>query len=475
MRNLFSVVSLWMGGTLLCLGLFACTKLLKVPGEQGGMVTTAQTFSDSVSATSGILGLYTSQTLTNDLQIYPGLSADEILSGSAYANENSFYYDSLSAGTINNPGPSETIWQGFYNASTIYLANAAIEALRTDSLLSASYKDQLIGECEVVRALEYFYLVNLWGGVPLVTSTSYLVNQGLPRASVAAVYGQIEKDLLDAKSRLTPAYPSAGRQRPNLYVACALLSRVYLYLGQWSSAEAMADTVIRSGYYHLENDLNAVFQDNNQEEIWQLGSNNKSIPDASPGPIFGVDNFNFSSLTIPNYPLSSFLTAAFEAGDLRQANWVGIQTNVDNPGDTTVYYYPNKYKNIGDIVVNGTEDLSVLRLAELYLIRAEARIRLGNMGEGMADLNLIRTRAGLPAKTASGLPEALGVLLHERQVELFCEWGHRWLDLKRMDSVNAVMSREKPGFWPADGHQALYPIDRSEIRLNLNLTQNPGY
>jgi hypothetical protein len=470
MRNLFSVIYCWIGGTLLCLGVFACTKLLEVPAEAGGMLTTSEAISDSASATSSILGLYTSPALTNDPQLYPGYSADEFLTTTNTKNFTAFYYDSLYAGTMISPGPSDQVWTDFYNSSAIYLANTALQILQTDSLLATGYKNQLIGECEVVRALEYFYLVNLWGGVPLITSTSYLVNQGLPRASVDSVYDQIEKDLSDATTRLVPTYPGAGRLRPNLYTAYALLSRVYLYRGQWSSAEAMADTVIKSGEYHLENNLNAVFLDQDQEEIWQLGGHELNILDNSPGPLFVPFPSN-----VPTYPLTPFLAGAFETGDLRQTNWVGIQKIVNNPGDTAVYYYCNKYKNIGSDVVNGTEDLSVLRLAEIYLIRAEARIQQGNIGDGMADLNLIRSRAGLPAKTAADVPGALAAILHERQVELFCEWGHRWLDLKRMDSVNAVMSREKPGYWPVDGHQALYPISRNQLLLNPNLTQNPGY
>ncbi len=69
----------------------------------------------------------------------------------------------------------------------------------------------------------------------------------------------------------------------------------------------------------------------------------------------------------------------------------------------------------------------------------------------------------------------MGMILHERQVEFFAEWGHRWLDLKRTDSINAVLGREKPQYWAADGHDALWPIPSTEIVNNPTLTQNPGY
>ena len=71
--------------------------------------------------------------------------------------------------------------------------------------------------------------------------------------------------------------------------------------------------------------------------------------------------------------------------------------------------------------------------------------------------------------------EAIGVILHERQTELFCEWGHRWFDLKRTDSINSVLGREKPQYWAPDGHEALYPIPQIELRNNTALIQNPGF
>ncbi|HXO76959.1 MAG TPA: RagB/SusD family nutrient uptake outer membrane protein, partial [Puia sp.] len=123
----------------------------------------------------------------------------------------------------------------------------------------------------------------------------------------------------------------------------------------------------------------------------------------------------------------------------------------------------------------GAEDLMMMRLVELYFIRAEATAQLGDPASAMQDVNLIRTRAALPPASASSLAEALGIILHERQVELFMEGAHRWFDLKRMDSVNSVMSRVKPQYWPADGHAALYPISVTEMAANINLVQNPGY
>jgi hypothetical protein len=120
----------------------------------------------------------------------------------------------------------------------------------------------------------------------------------------------------------------------------------------------------------------------------------------------------------------------------------------------------------------------VLRLGEQYLIRAEARAQQNKISDAQSDLNIIRTRAGLPNTTASDKNSLLSEIFHERKVELFSEWGHRWLDLKRTNAVDAVMSIVTP--LKANGqqwqsYQKLYPVEFSEVRKSPNLTQTPGY
>ena len=114
----------------------------------------------------------------------------------------------------------------------------------------------------------------------------------------------------------------------------------------------------------------------------------------------------------------------------------------------------------------------VLRLADIYLIRAEAAARLGNTAEALDDLNLVRARAGLGASTASVQDDVVNAILHERQVELFTEWGNRWFDLKRTGTVDAVMAPLKPGWQPT---AALYPVPQTQLNVNGALKQNPGY
>lgn len=450
--------------------LLACNKLIEVPDNASGQIVTSQVFSDSANATEGVIGLYTTGTLGGWYpDIYAGLGADELLSNSTVALNTAFYEDSLTAGGPGGVSASTTtFWTKYYSSDAIYRANAALEGLAADNQLSTPVRNQLVGECKFIRAFYYFYLVNLFGDVPYVTSSNYLVNQRTPRTPAASVYDSLQQDLLQVSQLLLPAYPSAGRQRPNRYTADALLARLCLYRQQWSNAEAWCDSIFNSGLYSLVPNLDNVFLDQSTEAIWQVGSSSPTYPKVAPsnGPPF-LPLFSFIA---PTYSLSPIVLQAFESGDLRQLHWVH-----SNKVGTTTYTYPYKYKNTDFSNPNNTtEDLMIFRLAEIYLIRAEARAQQGNLAGAMQDINVIRSRAGLGAAMAGSLPAAMGAVLHERQTELFTEWGHRWLDLKRTDSINAVLGREKP-WWPADGHAALYPIPYTEILYNPSLTQNPGY
>ncbi len=114
----------------------------------------------------------------------------------------------------------------------------------------------------------------------------------------------------------------------------------------------------------------------------------------------------------------------------------------------------------------------VFRLAEQYLIHAEAAAQLGNLGTAIADLNTVRARAGLGATTATGQADVLAAIMHERQVELFCEWGNRWFDLNRTGTAGTVLNAEKGGF---QSYMALYPVPLTQIQANPLLRQNQGY
>jgi starch-binding outer membrane protein, SusD/RagB family len=301
--------------------------------------------------------------------------------------------------------------------------------------------------------------------VPLVTTTDYTATSKLGRSPVDSVYTQILTDLTAAQQVLPVAYPSAGHLRPNLYTVKALLAKVELYQKNWQAAYNAADTIIHSGLYSLVPNLNNVFLNGSTEAIWQLPANGKFSVTTEAN-----EYVPYTSGTVPAYPLTSFLLNAFEPGDQRLQDWTGkVIINTGSANDTS--YYPYKYKNRIPSAPT-TEDFMVLRLGEQYLIHAEAAAELGNLGTALSDLNTVRARAGLGASTASTQADLLTAIMHERQVELFTEWGNRWFDLNRTGTAGAVLNAEKGGF---QSYMALYPVPFSQIEVNTLLTQNPGY
>jgi hypothetical protein len=366
--------------------------------------------------------------------------------------------------------------------------------------LTAPVTAQVEGEAEFMRAFFYFNLVNEFGGVPLVTTTNYQANDAIKRSSVAEVYAQIIADLQDAQGKLTSGYLDGNnastneRIRPNKGAAQALLARAYLYNQQWASADSLASIVIaNSGQYSLVADLNSVFLANSNEAIWQIQPSGVGGEETPEGTwyILSSDPSNNSTVTGGKVAaLSTSFLNAFEPGDNRAADWVGSYTD----GSST-FYFPFKYK-IGDYSNSSVTEYSMeLRLAEQYLIRAEARMQENQVDAGVADLNVLRSRARgaatlavpnpLPAlPTGLSKTAAMTALVQERRIELFSEGGHRWFDLKRMaglsnpsgslaDEVMPAATAAKGGTW--NDQWELYPVPLTDLESNVNLTQNPGY
>jgi hypothetical protein len=180
----------------------------------------------------------------------------------------------------------------------------------------------------------------------------------------------------------------------------------------------------------------------------------------------------FSPLMTPDFVLQNDLLDAFKANDERKNAWTKTGTI-----NSQAYTYPFKYKTaLGVPGAAKTEYNMVLRLAEQYLIRAEARAAEGKItgtNSAESDLNIIRNRAGLGSLTLVTATDAAQAIEQENRIEFFTEWGHRWLDLKRWGIANAVLTINKGASWQAT--DVLYPIPEEEILTNTSLTQNPGY
>jgi len=471
-----------------------CKKYIQVDTPPQ-IISPENAFKDNQTAASVLTGIYSQisnqqvlvdQTLISTAVI-PELSADDLTlydpDGSVYFSD--FYKNSLEPKYLNSYGLLSTYWNKIY--PLVYTANIAIEGLRDNVALSENVRNRLLGEAYFMRGFLYFYLVNFYGGVPLVLTTKYNQTAHLSRSSVSDVYTQIIADLTKAEGLLDYTYVGANigttsgeRVRPNLAAVIALEARVFLYQKNYPAAEAAATKVINQSAFGLTS-LNNTFLKNSSETIWALQpvqtGYNTSEANAFILPSTGPDAISYPVFA------SSSLVDSFEPGDERKTNWLG---HVDVNGMT--YYYPTKYKvQFSPNLVTVDENTIVLRLSEQYLIRAEARNEQNNVAGAVADLNTIRARSRgsvttevpnpLPALSPTLAQVALRpIILQERRVELFTEWGHRWFDLKRSGTIDAVMTPAaitKGGIW--NNYKSLYPIPFDEIQNNNSLTQNPGY
>lgn len=407
------------------------------------------------------------------ISIYGQLRSNLLLTGSSkgmsnllgnYADEIDFYGDIGLAEDVfnkNNLLASNAtvaeIWNGCY--SQIYATNAIIEGVADSAYFSDEEIRQYSGEATFLRALIHFYLYNLYGDVPYITTTNYIENQSVKRDDKETVYTHLISDLKFAKENLTDADTSGEHVRADARTARALLARVYLYNKEWSQAEAMASSVIVDSQW--ETNLENVFLKESPSILLQL------MPEFEGMNTFEAETFIFETAPPPTRALSNGLINSFEAGDLRKTMWIGEVSDGNQ-----FYYYPFKYKHRSG--EGGNAEYSVIfRLAEQFLIRAEARTRMGDIAGAQADLNRIRNRAGLANTSATYENELLAAILQERRVELFTEHGHRFFDLKRTENLDVFLVPIKPGWNSTD---SLFPLPEKELLTNPNLQpQNPGY
>ncbi|RNL90330.1 RagB/SusD family nutrient uptake outer membrane protein [Sinomicrobium pectinilyticum] len=428
-----------------------------------GQLPHEEVFKDEATATSAVTTLYAK--LRDEVLICGGQTGVGFLMG-LYADELDYYALAQPAETfyrhqvIASDITVNNLWNSAYNM--VYMSNSVLEGLENSQSLAEETKNQLKGEALFVRALVHFYLVNLFGDVPYITITNYRENDKVTRTPEIEVYENIVEDLTKAKSLISNTYITGERTRPNKWVVSALLARVYLYLEQWQDAEIESSQVINTTtLYDLQVSIDEVFLKESPSAIWQLKPKNEG-DNTAEGTLF------FLSSGPPQISaLNPALVQEMEDGDLRKQHWISEVTD----GNTT-WYFPYKYRqnqNTG----TSLEYSIVFRLAEQYLIRAEARARQGNVPGAQQDINVMRERAGLSDITASSTEELIQVILKERRFELFTEHGHRWFDLRRSGLAGQVLAPVKPGWTPTD---ILLPIPEAELLMNPNLQpQNQGY
>jgi len=340
-----------------------------------------------------------------------------------------------------------TIWESSYAA--INSINIVLEKLPSSAAATAD-RPKIEAELRFLRAFHYFNLVKCFGGVPLRTKANLELEatksvQNLPRTPAAEIYTFILNEL-QAIVGIVPRGKGNAYFRASEGAVRALMARVALYAKNYSlaieQANILIDSTARFGYSLLPN-YTAVFREKRNNEV-----------------IFAVE-FNAGA---PN--TIGRLTSGSGTNVIRTTPVVNAYTTSDSVRKSIA---ASKYAS-----PNGVDDVIMFRLAEMYLIRAEALAQTnGSRAQIVADINKIKQRANIPLMTSTTLtyPEYLAEIEKERRLEFSFE-GHRFFDLVRTNRAVDVLSTKPSGF---SASKQLLPIPTSETLYNTSVVQNPGY
>lgn len=437
-----------------------CRKFIDV-GLPGTELSSEAVFDKEVTAKAVVAALYVKvQGLAGHNQgwtVFGGFTADEANAAQDYLDGRQMNNNEI----VPTNGIMSTLWTEYYNY--IYQANVIIEGVAASQKLSMAAKAQFTGEALFMRAFSHYYLTCAFGSAAYITSTDYRANTIAARIPRQQVLDKIQEDLLAAKPLLPDNYSASNgeRTRVNRAVVNALLARIYLWKKDYANAAATAGALLDSTNTYALVPLNNVFLKNSREAILQFVPGYTNNGGILEGAMFIIEGTPGTTYLRPEF------VAAFEPGDQRRTNWVGTYSY-----GATTWHYPYKYK-IGNGTGNGTTEYSTtFRLAEMYLIRAEARVYLNDLGGAKDDLDAIRSRAGLGGVTITTKDDMLLAVEKERRMELFAEWAHRWIDLNRTGRATAVLGTIKTGWEVTD---SIFPVPQTEVLVNVNMRQNPGY
>jgi len=361
----------------------------------------------------------------------------------------------------------------FYSRAykTIFVANTILSKVPGLTGVTDAQKNVMYGHAYFVRALAYFDLTRVFGGVPnvvgtlgvpLITSVTPGIIETPSRGTLQASYDLVESDLLKALDLLPE---TTVRSQASKGAARALLSRLYLYLGRNADVVTFSTQVIDdASRYSLLNNFADIFSSKlTSESILELTYN---TADQS-----GIRNWYYPTSAGGRGDLASHLSfvtkAKADINDVRGTLFALATANV---------YYPTKFgRTAGNI-----DNIPLLRIAEMYLNRAEAKAKIGtDLPGAISDLNAVRARANAGKLNPVGQPAILQAIWDEQQLEFAYE-GHSLFDLVRTSQalariVNIPRLNAPTSITLTDFNRVLFPIPLFEVNANPNIVQNDVY
>lgn len=464
--------------------MYSCDKLLDVEPQQS--VSAETVYNDHEGVINALNGAWSTLGSSN---LFAGTSIfhsdllannDEINWIGTFIGYQQMYDKNLSVtdGTISGK------WSTGYS-----LINITNNVLANLDLVNPGHQDRVEGEAKFLRGVIYFELVRFYAkhydatadnshdGVPIVlTPTIGITEDSYPeRATVAAVYTQILDDLTQAKALLEPGHANTNAGRATSTNTSAFLARVYLSMKDWQNAATEADIVISElgGAGALNDTPRDAFNNDEYttEDVFMIRQNATSHAGSANA---GIGTF-FASLDgygRGDAHISGAFRARFEEDDLRN-------TFLDDPtistiADVPAMYYVGVGTDAGNTMTakwgKWDANIPVIRLAEMFLTRAEANFMKGGTPIGadpLDDINVIRERADIDPLTDVDLDD----IKNERYLEL-CFEGHRLHDLKRWEESTFDPAATEV---PFDSPRLVFPIPQREMDVNPNLVQNDGY
>lgn len=443
---------------------YSCESLIEVelPSDQ---LNSEEVFRDKNTTEAALMNLYSS---FRDQSLFYGSGSsgatgilgcytDEL---DTFSKDTDIYTNTL---TANSVALSNSFWNNTY--ANIYTINSFIEGLSNSEYIDVKTKSIFLAEASFLRAIQYQYLTQLFGDIPLVTSTNYRKNSRVSKSSSIEILNFVQQELLLAQEAIENTYRQPDRIFPNKTTIELVLAKNYLLQKRYDLAQTHAQNVIDTPLYSLENDLSKVFKKNAKSTLWQLSSSLTSAAGSNLSTTAEGLSYILTSTPPTSIVLSVSLLNSFSQNDKRKDEW--ISSISDN---TNTYYFAFKYKN----KANNTDEYSIVfRIEEAYFTLMEALAYQNRIPEAVSFLNIIRQRAGLPSIDQDiTQQEFIDLMIKEGRNEFFTESMHRFLDLKRNNRLD-VLKLTKVNW--QDKHQLL-PIPEKEILLNPNLLpQNDGY
>jgi hypothetical protein len=451
-------------------------------------LTTGNFYKTAKDAEGALVGAYDAlqqEYYIWDYQINGDTRADNTYAGGD--NPANFQIDKFQVNAINSN--VERDWNMLYNS--IMRTNAVLDNVPniTDPAWpNDDRKNQILGEAKFLRALHYFHIVRNWGDVPLVLSMTD-ADIFKTRSSVADVYAAIETDLKEAETALPETYssPEQTRGRATKGAAQALLAKVYAQQLKYAECLDYCNKVLANTNYSLLADYDDLFDgahENSNEAIFEIqyhsdGEGDWGIQLITPESLTGD---NWKKFNVPSHDLVQKMRAEGDSVRLHASilfEFVSARPDEypGNFGDAVPFIY--KWRNPNGW--NSPDNVILIRLADIMLLKAEALNETGQTGQAIPIINTIRDRVDLPATTATTQAQVKEAILKERRFELAFE-GERWYDLLRAGSqytittMNAVNGAGGANLnYSVNENKLLFPIPQKERDLNKNLTQNNGY